>query len=325
MSANMAMSAGEATKRCAVAVGVLCALIAAGCAGVGTGSPSSSGGSGTSARGPSGAAAAAKPDFSGPEVTVDVTLDQAALDESIRKAKEFEALVARAEGGDDEAQFDLAERYAHGREVEPNPTEAKKWYLRAADSGHEKSREMLVSSYIRNTLIGYEPKTDFVTLLPWLRDAAKSGNVVAQEILAQKYAKGEEVPRDYLEAQRWLQALADRGFVHAQYSLAVMYHQGLGVEPNPTLAYKWFEAAAKQNDPRSQYMVALMNYYGRGTGQSVSAAKDWAAKAAAQRDPEIRTQAIALLHMLETMGTSRPTSPPPAPAAKPAPSAATKK
>jgi TPR repeat protein len=241
---------------------------------------------------------------------VEVTLDQGALDEAIRKAKEFEALLARAEGGDGEAQFELAERYAFGRDVEKSPEEAKKWYLRAADSGHEKSRELLVASYIRGTLTGYEPKTDFVRLLPWMKDAARAGNVVVMQILAEKYSRGEEVAQDLWEAHRWLQALAERGFVNAQYSLALMYHQGLGVEPNAATAYKWFEAAAMQGDNRAQYMVAMMNYYGRGVEQNLRAAKEWASRAAQQDDSEFKREAVALVHTLDAIEAGRGTSPP---------------
>lgn len=304
------MTAARAATLC-----VICAALFAGCAGLAT-TPKEPERPGFAAAG----TAPAAPRFTGPEVTVDLAVDQAALDEAIRKAREFEALLARAEGGDDEAQFELAERYAFGRDVEKNPEEARKWYLRAADSGHEKSRELLVTSYIRGTLTGYEPKTDFVRLLPWLKDAARAGNVVVMQILAEKYARGEEVPQDLWEAHRWLQALAERGFVNAQYSLALMYHQGLGVAPDAATAYKWFEAAARQGDNRAQYMVALMHYYGRGVAQNLRAAREWASLAAQQEDSEFKREAVALVHTLDALEAGRTAPPPPLPGPPAAPS-----
>jgi hypothetical protein len=242
-----------------------------------------------------------------------VAVDQAVLDADVRKAREFEALLARAESGDDDAAFELAERYRQGRDVAANPAEAKRWYLRAADAGHDRARELLVSSYIRDTLYGYEPKPDFTHLLPWIKDAARGGNVIALQLLARKYAQGEDVPQDLYEARRWLQALADQGDSGAQFSLGVMFHQGVGVLPDPKAAHRWFEAAGKQGEPRAQYMLALMRYYGRGIERDLGEARRWAALAFQQGDSEVRGQALTLLGTLDALlaGTANPPPPPP--------------
>ena len=48
-----------------------------------------------------------------------------------------------AEQGDVDAQFAVAEGYAKGRGVAKNPAQARLWYQRAADQGHEEAEEKL--------------------------------------------------------------------------------------------------------------------------------------------------------------------------------------
>ena len=76
-----------------------------------------------------------------------------------------DALRARAEAGDAEAQLSLAVGYAIGNIVAQNDAEAVRWYRRAANQGHAD----------------------------------------AQLSLGFKYEDGQGVPQDYAEAHMWVQ------------------------------------------------------------------------------------------------------------------------
>ena len=58
-------------------------------------------------------------------------------------------LEAKANRGDADAQFQLAQRYAAGDGVELDPVQAYKWFVLAQNSGHDKAasgREKLVEA-----------------------------------------------------------------------------------------------------------------------------------------------------------------------------------
>ena len=120
---------------------------------------------------------------------------------------EFEAMLARAEQGDADAQFNLARMYDEGEGVSQDKAEA----------------------------------------LRWLRSAADQGNSSAQHNLGVKYNTGRGVPQDYAEALRWSRLAAEQGIADAQFNLARMYALGLGGPQDDAQAYKWFNLAASRS------------------------------------------------------------------------------
>ncbi len=91
-------------------------------------------------------------------------------------------LTQTAKAGDAKIQFELASRYAEGRSVRKDPTEAANWYQRAATQG----------------------------LAP------------AQYRLGALYEKGQGVTQDKDAAQIWYQRAAEQGNVKAMHNLAVL-------------------------------------------------------------------------------------------------------
>jgi uncharacterized protein len=57
-------------------------------------------------------------------------------------------LIQKAEAGDAQAQYELAELYYQGQEVEENFNESLKWFERAADQGHPEARAELGLMYV---------------------------------------------------------------------------------------------------------------------------------------------------------------------------------
>ena len=112
-----------------------------------------------------------------------------------------------AEQGDAEAQFNLGARYASGRGVAEDETEAVRWFRLAADQGH----------------------------------------ITAQLNLGARYAVGRGVPEDDAESVRWLRLAADQGDADAQYSLGKRYERGLGVQQSIVVSHMWFTLAAARS------------------------------------------------------------------------------
>lgn len=56
---------------------------------------------------------------------------------------EFEELLEKAQAGDTEAQFQVAEKYYVGLGVDEDEDEAKKWYTKAAKAGNKEAKEKL--------------------------------------------------------------------------------------------------------------------------------------------------------------------------------------
>ena len=122
-------------------------------------------------------------------------------------AVSIEALRARAERGDAEAQFMLGERYFLGKGVPQNEKEAAKWYHLAAEQGHAQ----------------------------------------AQYELGVMYDNGQGVPQNDKEATKWFRLAAEQGIAEAQYNLGVMYALGQGVPEDYLLAYALSNLAASQD------------------------------------------------------------------------------
>ena len=174
---------------------------------------------------------------------LDATLEDVGGGSETQGDARFNQLLGAAEGGDAEAQYELAVAYAEGR-VDVDDDERKEqallWWTRAASQGHAGAMAELGSLYMG---------TDDVMALRWLRPAAEEGHGGAQINLGHMYAEGLGVPKDDAEAARLFRLAAEQGFAQAQYNLGVMYLQGQGVPKDTAEAVRWFRLAADQGHP----------------------------------------------------------------------------
>ena len=158
---------------------------------------------------------------------------------------DFEAVKARAELGEAEAQKQLGSIYAKGQGVKQSYAEAAKWYRKAADQGHAGAQAALGELYEA----GQGVPCDEAQAAQWYRRAAEQGQVVGQYSLAVLYVMGKGVPRDIAEAVKWYRQAADQGNALAQYNLGRRHCEGDGVPKDPVEAYKWLKLAAAQGLP----------------------------------------------------------------------------
>jgi TPR repeat protein len=106
-------------------------------------------------------------------------------------------IAAEAEIGD--AQHGLGVLYARGDILPKDPTEAARWFLRAARNGNIAGEvEYAIALFNGDGVPKNEPLA-----ARYFRRAAAQGNAIAQNRLARLYATGRGVPRNLVEAAAW--------------------------------------------------------------------------------------------------------------------------
>jgi TPR repeat protein len=122
---------------------------------------------------------------------------------------DFARVLQLAEGGDAQAQLQLAALYRTGRDVARDDQAAIRWY----------------------------------------RAAAEKGLAEAQFELGKVYDTGTGGPRDPFEAVRWYRLAAQQGLGRAQYNLGSMHGNGEGVPVDYVKAYMWFSISEATLSP----------------------------------------------------------------------------
>ena len=153
-------------------------------------------------------------------------------------------LIAAASAGEPGASYEVAIRFAEGRNVPQDHAMAAAWFERAARSGLAPAQFRLGSMYEK----GLGIKRDISEARRLYLAAADKGNAKAMHNLAVLYAEGLDGKPDYAVASQWFRKAAAHGVVDSQYNLAILYARGVGVERNSAESYKWFALAAKGGD-----------------------------------------------------------------------------
>jgi TPR repeat protein len=192
--------------------------------------------------------------------------------------KQFEALKAKADKGDAEAQLGLASCYSRGLGVTRDPAKAVKWLRKAAEQGLASAQCRLGLSYAN----GEGVKMDKIEGARWVRRAAEQGLAEAQYDLGMCYAIGEGVQRNALEAAAWYRKAADQGLPDAQGELGNCYLEGIGVPKDIPEGLKWTREAAEQGFGPAQNALGLCYMRGRGVTKDNVEAYKWFNLAAAK-------------------------------------------
>jgi TPR repeat protein len=191
---------------------------------------------------------------------------------------EVEALKARAQTGDADAQYDLGVRYSKADGVPLDQANAVAWYRRAAEQGSAKAQAALGYCYSLGKGVAKDDDQSIV----WSRKAAEQGNARGQNNVGADYATGHGVGQDYKEAVKWFRKAAEQGYTNAQCNLGGCYALGHGVVQDYAEAVKCFRKAAEQGDARGQYNLGLSYAKGQGVSQDYAEAVKWFRKVAEQ-------------------------------------------
>ena len=152
-----------------------------------------------------------------------------------------------ANAGDAVAAYEVAVRFAEGRGVPADLSEAARWYERAAGKGVTLAQFRYASMLEK----GLGVKKDLAAARRYYMAAATKGNSKGMHNLAVLYAEGIEGKPDYATAVQWFRKAAQRGVADSQYNLGVLCARGLGTSKSYAEAYKWFALAAAQGDQES--------------------------------------------------------------------------
>jgi len=119
--------------------------------------------------------------------------------------------------------------------------EQQKDYLARAEGGDANAQFWLGTGYEQ----GWFGKADFQEAFKWLNRAAAQGNPDAQNNLGQMYENGEGMRQDYALAANWYRKAAEHvpdfgGAGQGRNNLGMLYMQGLGVPRDYVQAYMWF-------------------------------------------------------------------------------------
>jgi TPR repeat protein len=151
-------------------------------------------------------------------------------------------MQAAAEAGNRLAQFNFAQLLVDRERGEAGMTKAVAYYQRAADSGLADAQYAMSQIYANG--VGGK-KRDEAEARRWLLAAARQNFDTAQVDLATWLIEGRGGPRDLKAGFGWMKRAADSGNVAAQNRVAKLYMGGIGTEPNSIDAAAWYFLARR--------------------------------------------------------------------------------
>ena len=128
------------------------------------------------------------------------------------------ALIAQAESGDIHSQFALASAYDTGAGLINSGSNAKKWYLKAANGGHAEAQNSLGSIA--------QAEGNYANAIIWYQKAAKQQHALASNNLAYLYDLGLGVKQDRQKGHDLYLIASDLGSARAMFNLANMFGAG---------------------------------------------------------------------------------------------------
>jgi TPR repeat protein len=118
-----------------------------------------------------------------------------------------------------------------------------------------------------------------------LKQAAEQGNMIAQEALAEAYARGHGCEHDVQEALKWYRKAAEQGLAEAQCNLGMD-----GIFGDKTEGTEWIRKAAQHGSAPAQTQLGVYYYRGVGVPKNTAEGAKWLLKAAEQGYAEGQSQ-----------------------------------
>lgn len=131
-------------------------------------------------------------------------------------APDLNALQAKAQAGDAQAQFQMGEAYRSGKGVAADPEAAIMWYRRATAQGHIRAGEELGFALFAHG--------DRREAMPYIEKAAARGEARAFYLLGTAHFNGDYTTRDWPLAYAQTERAAAAGLSAAQKNLELMDH-----------------------------------------------------------------------------------------------------
>jgi len=201
--------------------------------------------------------------------------------------------------------YNVAKMHERGIGVYQNPTEALRWYLKAASMQYpdlpnqwselRSEAEAVTGANFRigdMYATGNDVPKDAAEAEKWYQrgvDMASAGVaagwLTADVYLANAYLQSKGVTRDYSEAMYWMKDAAERGNRKAQVNLGSMYRDGQGTPQNYSEAMYWYRKAADQGSAVAELMIGRLYFDGKGVTRNFTEAATRFRKAAGEGLP----------------------------------------
>lgn len=186
---------------------------------------------------------------------------------------EIEQLINKAESGDTQAMFALAQRYRDGDGVAQDYGQFLQWLARL--------RYLLKFEEIKSLLSFQDRKqTELNSFVSWLLGSAKSGDANSMHFLSDLYRIGISFEKDDKQWIAWQKKAAESGSVTAMHDLAFTYFLGIGVSKDNNQFFYWIQKAAATGHKESMLALAYAYHEGVGVKKDPEQSMHWFFRAA---------------------------------------------
>ena len=212
---------------------------------------------------------------------------------------QYASIHGRANNGDAQAQYELAQLYETGDNVQKSLAKARKWYRKAASQGHLEAQvafgQFNMDQYPYGRNYDTRPEAYY-----WLSLAADQDNKVAQYEIGVLYREYfNNAYGDFLlDSLEMYKKSAEQDYVPALLALAHIYEKGDGVDIDYSKSYRYYTRAAEQGSLVAKAHLAKMHYFGMSVEASTDIAYDMAKAVlleAKRSDLEVRDVAARLV------------------------------
>lgn len=197
-----------------------------------------------------------------------------------QQAEQERQLLAWADRGDADAQFELGLRFLTGEGLNKNEAKGVTWLQKAAEQGH------LRAQHVYGTLFedGVGVVKDPVKAAEWFEKAASGGLPMAQHAIAVAYELGRGVEKDVNKATEWFQKGAAQNYPPSMAAFGSKLEKGEGVDKDTARAALFFLKASKLDFVPAMSRLGHMYYTGTGVPLDYRRSFGWYQRAAKAGD-----------------------------------------
>jgi TPR repeat protein len=170
----------------------------------------------------------------------------------------------------------LGQCFLNGRGINRDPQKAAVWIKQAAGSGDQIAQFTLGIMYTSGEGVKQNPTRAY----KWYLEAAAQGHIAAMANIGVLHETGQGVKQNFREAFRWYEMAAKPGLPVAQCNLGQLYATGRGVKADPAKAAEWYLKAAQQGHAQAQFLLGTALYFGNGVKRDPVMAYQWICLAA---------------------------------------------
>ena len=190
---------------------------------------------------------------------------------------EFVETRRAAEGGDVEAQLELARMLQLGVGAPQSTAQSMAWVRKSAEGGYAPAQSALGLAYA----VGGKVPIDRVQGQYWLRKGVAQGDALAQTILALEFIDGDSSAEEQALAITWLKKAAlEEHFVPAYNALGEHLMRAATDDAQRIDAFAWYQRSAREKQPAGMRNFAHAYELGLGVKQSDKWALIWYERAA---------------------------------------------